>query len=167
MANFSGVNFSVATKMSSTEGDTAGKCQTEGLNGGGGGGIAFDGWRLKIWRFRAFENCSKSFYNCSSIWYGSQFVPCQFEFNHVNDSRLKPIIRRFSIVWRKTKSKVIATANQNKGKHHKEPMRTPFEGAIGFSFASDCVGSMRSDYFNHARECETCAVIIMSMRREK
>ena len=32
-------------------------------------------------------------------------------------------IERFSIDGRKTKTKVITTANKNKGKHHKEPMR--------------------------------------------
>ena len=30
----------------------------------------------------------------------------------------------FSIECRKTKTKVMTTANQNKGKFHKEPMRT-------------------------------------------
>ena len=33
-------------------------------------------------------------------------------------------IERFSIECRKTKTKVITTANQNKGKYPKEPMRT-------------------------------------------
>ena len=33
-------------------------------------------------------------------------------------------LERFSIECRKTKTKVITTANQNKGKYHKEPMRT-------------------------------------------
>ena len=33
-------------------------------------------------------------------------------------------IERFSIECRKTKTKVITMANQNKGKYHKEPMRT-------------------------------------------
>ena len=34
------------------------------------------------------------------------------------------IIERFSIECRKTKTKVITTANQNKDKYHKEPIRT-------------------------------------------
>ena len=33
-------------------------------------------------------------------------------------------IERFSIECRKTKTKVITTANQNKGKYSKEPIRT-------------------------------------------
>ena len=33
-------------------------------------------------------------------------------------------IEHFSIECRKTKTKVIRTANQNKGKYHKEPIRT-------------------------------------------
>ena len=34
------------------------------------------------------------------------------------------LLEQFSIECRKTKTKVITTANQNKGKYHKEPMRT-------------------------------------------
>ena len=34
------------------------------------------------------------------------------------------VIERFSIECRKTKTKVIITANQNKGKFQREPMRT-------------------------------------------
>ena len=33
-------------------------------------------------------------------------------------------LEQFSIECRKTKTKVITTANQNKDKYHKEPMRT-------------------------------------------
>ena len=33
-------------------------------------------------------------------------------------------LERFSIECRKTKTKVITTGNQNKGKYHKEPIRT-------------------------------------------
>ena len=33
-------------------------------------------------------------------------------------------IERFSIECHKTETKVITTANQNKDKYHKEPMRT-------------------------------------------
>ena len=36
-------------------------------------------------------------------------------------------LERFSIECRKTKTKVITTANQNKGKYHKEPIRTQSE----------------------------------------
>ena len=34
------------------------------------------------------------------------------------------ILEHFSIECRKTKTKVITMANQNKGKFHKKPMRT-------------------------------------------
>ena len=34
------------------------------------------------------------------------------------------VIEQFSIECRKTKTKVITTANQNKDKYHNEPMRT-------------------------------------------
>ena len=60
-------------------------------------------------------------------------------------------LEHFSIECCKTKTKVITTANQNKGKFHKEPMRIQSEYVkqpqlresvsnqveIGFSFASD------------------------------
>ena len=45
----------------------------------------------------------------------------------INGSRRKQrpskFIERFSIECRKTKTKVITTANQNRGKYQKEPMR--------------------------------------------
>ena len=52
-------------------------------------------------------------------------------------------IEQFSIECRKTKTKVITTANQNKDtcKYHYEPMRT--QVAIGFSFASDWLRGWR------------------------
>ena len=34
------------------------------------------------------------------------------------------LIERFSIEWRKTKTKVITNANKNNGKYHKDSMRT-------------------------------------------
>ena len=40
-----------------------------------------------------------------------------------NLSRIQ-VIEQFSIECRKTKTKVITTANQNKDKYHNEPMRT-------------------------------------------
>ena len=60
-------------------------------------------------------------------------------------------IERFSIECRKTKTKVITTANQNEGKFQKEPIRTQSntgnrpqargnasnQVVIGFSFATD------------------------------
>ena len=57
-------------------------------------------------------------------------------------------LESFSIECRKTKTKIITTANQNKGKYSKEPIRTQSKWrearenasdqvAIGFSFASD------------------------------
>ena len=61
------------------------------------------------------------------------------------------MIECFLIECRKTKPKVIRTANQNKGKYHKEPVRFKVntcnrpqarenasdQVAIGFSFSSD------------------------------
>ena len=65
------------------------------------------------------------------------------------------ILERFSIECRKTKTKVLTTANQNKGKFQREPMRTQSkintgnlpqwrknasnQDTIGFSFAFDCL----------------------------
>ena len=63
--------------------------------------------------------------------------------------RRKLMIERFVIECRKTKVKVITTANQNNGNHHKEPIRTQawtrarknasdqLQVVIGLSFASD------------------------------
>ena len=72
------------------------------------------------------------------------------------------LLEQFSIECRKTKTKVITTANQNKDKYHNEPVRTQSkihvhgngnrsqarenasdQVAIGFSFASDWLRGRR------------------------
>ena len=58
-------------------------------------------------------------------------------------------LEQFSIECRKTKTKVITTANQNKDKYHNEPMRSHArenasdQVAIGFSSASDWLRGWR------------------------
>ena len=61
-------------------------------------------------------------------------------------------LERFSIESRKNKTKVLTTANQNKGRYSKEPMRTQSKHsrenaseqvAIGFSLASDWLRKWR------------------------
>ena len=51
-------------------------------------------------------------------------LSCEYSETHTRMAGLHRHFERFWIECRKTKTKVITTANQNKGKYHKEPMRT-------------------------------------------
>ena len=59
------------------------------------------------------------------LMYGLQYSLQRTRSLDLDDIAMQLIhIKRFSIECRKTKTKVIITANQNKGKFQREPMRT-------------------------------------------
>ena len=62
-----------------------------------------------------FDTMEETFKKCIAELPGE--LHFMFNYNHVS-------IKRFSTECRKTKTKVMTTANQNKGKYNKEPMRT-------------------------------------------